>query len=544
METRRKTQKTAPARRKKSSRKKKKGTPGAAILVVLLVIAMGLGGALLYMGYQEKLDEENRQAILSSETYHPGVSVSNYDISGLTFMEAKEKLVSVEKELAADIHFVLKVDGKEYRADQSYFKISYDTEAILQEALLLAREGSLFELQQELEDIKANGRFYSIHYTVEPDMEKFDALLEKIALENNVAPVDASFTVKEIGFSEATNGKAAVNLSYDLLIEDMEIPEGQTVDLQDLRFDFVEAVDGYGVDIESARELIIKRTEAREYGSIELTTQPIQSEVTIAYLKENFLTLRSSFYTEYSKREGRDHNMKKAAGLVYGTVLQPGEQFSTNGTLGDRTERGGWMMAPAVIQGGAATEDQFGGGVCQISTTLYNAVLRADLQVDYRRNHSTPSSYVDMGLDATIADSTTGNIDFTWTNNTEAPVYVFMWLNTSRPRTVNCEIFGVPFPEEFDEIEVTSMLIEEILPTADEFVELSSLMYPYWTVKNAAKVGYKYEAYKTYKLNGEVVKTVTVDTSTYRMHPNRYYVWPGYAGEPLYLEYKLEIAQN
>lgn len=545
METKRNVKKRKPPT--KNKKKKKSGTPGATVLIVLLVIAVGLGSILLYMGYQERVDEENRQSIIHSKTMHAGISINNLELGGLTYDEALSKLRAIEAEIAAGISFTFSVEGKSFTADSSYFNISYNTEAILEEAMLLGREGTLFELQAQIEDIRVNGRTYAIAYTVEPDMVKFEALLDSIAEQVNIAPTDASVIVKEIGYSEDTNGKAAVDLSYKQLVAKMGLAEGQTVDQQDLRFDFVEEQAGYGIDVEAALAAVTSHTEDRDFGEIKLSLNTIASEITIDYLKENVVCLRSSSYTSYNsssmRRDSRVHNMKKASGLIYGTVLQPGETFSTNGTLGDRTERGGWALAPAVIDGGAATEDQYGGGVCQISTTLYNAVLKADLEITYRRNHSSMSAYVDGGLDATIADSTTGNIDFTWTNNTDSPIYVFMWLDTDA-RTVNCEIYGVPFPDTFDEIQISSALLETIEPTADEFVKNNSLSYPYWAVKNAAKKGYKYETYKTYLKDGVVVKTITVDTSTYRMHPNRYYVWPGYAGEPLYLEYKLDLSTS
>ena len=88
---------------------------------------------------------------------------------------------------------------------------------------------------------------------------------------------------------------------------------------------------------------------------------------------------------------------------------------SCNDLLGPRYEKYGWQMAPAVIEGGAATEDQPGGGVCQVSTTMYNAVLMGDYQIVYRQAHSSRLSYVKGGLDATI---NTGTIDFKWSNNT------------------------------------------------------------------------------------------------------------------------------
>ena len=108
------------------------------------------------------------------------------------------------------------------------------------------------------------------------------------------------------------------------------------------------------------------------------------------------------------------------------------------------------------------------------------------------------------GLDATI---NTGTIDFKWSNNTEAPVYVFTWIDKEQKR-IWCEIYGLPFAAEagFDEIELISERLPDIEPTADEYITYSGLTAPYWMLKNAAKTGYVYDTFKSYKLNGTEVR--------------------------------------
>ena len=219
----------------------------------------------------------------------------------------------------------------------------------------------------------------------------------------------------------------------------------------------------------------------------------------------------------------------------------PGEEFSANTILGDRTIKNGWKPAPAVIAGGADHEDQPGGGVCQIATTTYMAVLYGDFEVTARRPHSTPSGYPN-GLDATI-NTVTGYIDFKWKNNTESPCYVFTWIDTKN-YTVNCSIYGQPFPETFDEIELSSTLVEPLEPGEPEYEVKSSLYSPYWMLKNNAVKGSIYESFKTYKLNGKVVETKSIGNTEYKMHPTRYYVWPGYAGEPLDPQYELKANED
>ncbi len=189
--------------------------------------------------------------------------------------------------------------------------------------------------------------------------------------------------------------------------------------------------------------------------------------------------------------------------------------------------------------GGAGTEDQPGGGVCQVSTTLYNAVVMSDLEVVDRRGHTRKSAYADGGRDATI-DS--GRIDFKFRNNTDNPIYIFCWVDARKQRNW-VSIYGEAFPATFDYIDFESKLVETKEPTAPEYIVDNTLATGYWKLRNAARVGYVYDTYKVYYLDGKVVKREYVDQTEYRMHPTRYYVWPGYV-PGMYLDPLLEIVDE
>lgn len=522
---------------KSKSKKKKKSSSGRALktlLIILAVLVLALGTLYYFVIYREN----QRTEIINGTTFHEGITVSGVDVGGLTMDQAKAAISSsVEAEIANGVSFEFVCEGKSYVADSSNFTITYNTDDILTEAMSLAREGEYTELMAQLKDIKDNGREYTIDYTVEPT--GVEAFIHSFADEVTIEPTPATFTVKQIPINEETGVFNTVNIglpsSDDKDKEKKESEGGEAApavtDLRDLRFDFVEAVDGFGVDIAALMESVTARCESKDFGSIDVVMQNIPSDITIETLKET-LVLRSSATTSYKssrRNTNRVFNLKKATGLVYGTVLMPEQEFSANTILGDRTASNGWKMAPAVIGGGTGTEDQPGGGVCQISTTTYQAVLKGDLEVIYRRGHSSKSGYADGGLDCTI---NTGTIDFQWKNNTPNPLYIFTWVNTE-DYTVHCEIYGDPLPPEYDEIVLSSELTETILPTAPEYEVNSSLYSPYWYIKNDAKDGYVYTAYATYMLDGKEVKKVEVNTTTYKMHPQRFYVWPGYDGSPL-----------
>ena len=525
--------------KEKTSRKKKKQSSGKALKTLLIVLAalVAVLGTLYYFVIYR---EQQRESIINGTTFHEGISVNGVDISGMTMDAARTALKdSVEKDIAAGVHLNFTCNGQSYAADSSYFTITYTTEQVLEEAMGLVRDGEYTDIREQLRDIKENGREFTIEYSVEPT--GIEAFIHTFADAVTIEPTPATFTVRIPKIKENTKVPDTRNLGLvGEAAKEAKLGEEAIAitDVRDVFFDFVEAVDGYGVDIPGLMETVQQRCEALDFGDIEVQMAPIQSDITIDTLKES-LVLRGSASTSYrSKRrnENRCFNLEKACGMVYGTTLQPGEVFSANGILGDRTLALNWKPASAVISGGAAHEDQPGGGVCQIATTTYMAVLYGDYEVVYRRPHSTPSGYPD-GLDATI-NTVTGDIDFQWKNNTESPLYVFTWIDTKN-YYVHCDIYGEAFPDTFDEIELSSKLIETLVPGAPEYEVKSSLYSPYWMIKNDAVTGYVYESFKTYKLAGKEVETKSIGLTTYKMHPTRYYVWPGYAGEPLNSQYQL-----
>lgn len=517
--------------KKKKKKRNKSGSAIKTVIIVLSSILVLVGGVFAFLYFNGEHKEQLRQNIIESGVFHEGVSIGGVDVAGMSPAEARTALAAVEQQMRDGIFFNFKCDGKSYLADSSYFDISFNTEEAIEQALALARSGDLATLQAELANIKAQGRAYELEYTVAPT--RVEDFLHTFADSLTTAPVPASVSVKSLPINDETKAQTALNIALP--------KDGSTKDKRDLFFDFIPAKDGYGIDIDAVMETVNQRTANKDFGDMDIPMASIPSDVTVDTLKES-LVLRGRAFTSYKSTRSntnRVFNLKKATGLTYGTVLQPGEEFSSNTILGDRYEKHGWKMAPAVIGGGSGTEDQPGGGVCQISTTVYNAVLKGDLQVTYRRNHSSRSGYIDGGLDATI---NTGTIDFTWKNSTQSPVYIFTWVDTS-DYTVVCEIYGEPFPDTFDTIELSSELTETIPAPPTAYEAKSWISSPYWMKFKAAKDGYIYKSYATYKKDGKVVETKEVATSKYNAHALTYYVWPGFLpGSSLSPAY--EIVQN
>lgn len=523
---------TAKVTPKKEVKQASSGSKKLLITLVSLVAVLSLVYCGLLIVTQKQ--EEKRQEIINSGIFHEGIKVNGVAIGGMKVDEAKDALKNVTNAMEKDIMLTITSTNGNIVASGADLGIVANIDEVLNEAMLLGRTGKLRQMEAEIEDVKINGRTFTLALTL--DEETVNTYLDNLSKELGATPTNASFAVKEIPMSE-TKGINA----YDTV--NIGLPEdGSITDLRDLRFDFIEEKDGIEINRDEFISKLKERIANNDFSYFELPAKVTPASVTVADIKAK-LVLRVAVSTSYASgnygRSTRVHNMTKATGLVYGTVLQPGEQFSANTILGYRTLASGWQLAPAVIDGGAANEDQPGGGVCQISSTIYQAVLKADYQVDYRQGHSSKLGYVKGGLDATI-DS--GRIDFLWTNNTSSPVYVFTWID-KKNKEVWCELYGEPFGDSFDEINLISDEQDPIAPTETEYIQKSSLTAPYWQVKNAAKKGYVFKTYKSYLKDGKEVDRKFITTTTYRMHPARYYVWAGYAGEPLLPEFEIKAEE-
>lgn len=501
------------------------GLISAAAIACIAKFALGVfnDGIAAYTSNIDSAVETKRAELISRGVFHEGISVNGIAIGGLTFDEALELLRPIEDELVGEVGYTVRLnDDNVLDIGSEYFDISYDTEEVLSEAMLLASEGELESIRRQIDDIAENGREFTINCKVKADTERI------------------SDAVKEFGMQfekEPKNAKVKVN------------PES-VYDGGD-RFEYKPGKDGYRVNVDEAIEKLLDMAKKGEYGKIELKGETIEPSVSLDDIKDT-IVMRSHYESSYAHApynfEDRVFNIIKACGLVNGTVLPPKDKsdsnskdhvFSTNATLGPRTEALGWLPAPGFVNGGAKSVDSPGGGVCHVSSTLYNAVVRADLKVVSRLNHSAHVGYVPWGLDATIF---TGGTDFKFANNTKHNIYVFMWVN-SKKQKVCCEIWGDPFPDDFDSIDFYADLVETIEPTETEYKQTSKLEEPYWYIDNYAKVGYKYQSFKQYYLKGKPVgDPIKVAVSEYRMHPMRICVWKGFdpTKDMLHKQYRID----
>ena len=310
---------------------------------------------------------------------------------------------------------------------------------------------------------------------------------------------------------------AALALEFDQPAQNATFGE---IDKENHTVSVIDAVDGIEINQEA---LVSTITTALMNGDFSTPIQIPVTETPATLVKEQMSLISTSAETSFSgSTSNRKYNIRKGADMINGTVLAPGETFSTNAVLGTRTLANGWKMANAYV--GGTTEEQAGGGVCQLSSTLYNAVVKADLEIVSRRNHSMPVSYMSKGLDATI--NSVGNIiDFKFKNNTQTDVIIFAWTSGN---TVYFKVYRCQFDtDEYDEIRLSSKKIGTIYPDGEMEEELDpTLPAGSEEIVVERKNGERWQSYKNYYKDGKLVRTEELAVSTYSAFNGKKLVGP------------------
>jgi len=239
----------------------------------------------------------------------------------------------------------------------------------------------------------------------------------------------------------------------------------------------------------------------------------VQPKVTVASLKaQGIERLISSFSTSFaSSKAGRKYNVSKTAAVVHDRLMAPGDVFDYATIIKETEEKFGFREAPVILNGKMVPG--IGGGICQVSTTLYNAVLRAGLEIVERRNHSLPVSYAPLGQDATFAE---GYINFKFRNSTDKYILI---RTSSEGGRLTVKLFGSL--DAGVSYEIKSVTLREIDPPT-KYVKNASL--PKGTVKllQRGKPGYVVETYRYKKVNGRVVDKERISKDTYKAQPSLY----------------------
>ena len=450
------------------------------VFVICAAIAAiaAIGGAVYFSGGQ--LTEEEIKEEYAHGRFAGDIMLNGADIGGMTMDEAKTVADEIEKQLLDDTILSLKIGEESYTLTHEVFDVSFNTDEVLKEAILAGKGGSM----RDRHIFKSEGEK---SFFIEKEVK---GLKDTSVIDEMISKVNSDARDAQMEFSPG---------SWD-------------------PFKYSQGASGVAVD----EDALLKEIEdALNKGDIvvDVPYTEVTPKVTVEDIKTT-LVRRSYFETSYASppynESERVYNIQKCVQIINDAkiVLSPGETMSLNEVLGDRTEAGGWKLAPGYVSG--RSEDQAGGGVCQISSTLYCAALKADLTIVKRQNHTIPIGYVNQGLDATIS---TGGPDLVLRNDTGADVYICCGL--SGKQSVYFMIYGKPF-EGFDKILITSEKVRDIEPDGDMVYTYTDELAPgEEEVYVKRRSGSEYTAYKSYYSGDELIRRIELPHSTY----------PAYDGE-------------
>ena len=467
-----------------------------------------------------------------------GVFIQGIDVSNLSVEDAKSKLSSIVNEYISK-EITLKYGDFSKTLVPSQFNVNFDVDSAVQTAYSIGRSGNVFENNFAILNALLNSN--NIGQNMEYDSELIDALLLELnnelpgRMENSGYYVDGTSLIID-------SGKEGVNVDTEVLanriakaLNDInnqdiviEIPvvnvAPSPIDLDaiynEVHKDPVDAyytTDPYvvhpsstGLDfdisMDEAREML--KTYQEEYTIPLKVTYPSVSTNDIG--SEAFPDLLSSFRTSFtSSNSNRSTNIRLCSEKINGTVLMPGETFSFNQVVGKRTPEAGFK--PATAYSGGKVVQEYGGGICQVSSTLYNAVLYANLEITERTNHGYKPSYVDPGLDATVS---WGGPDFKFTNNRDYPIRIV--CDTSN-KILNIYIYGLKRDTDYKVVLDAQYVSTVYFKTV--YQKDSSLASGQSRVIQSGSNGCKTATYKyLYDANGTLVSSECISRDTYNPH--------------------------
>lgn len=334
--------------------------------------------------------------------------------------------------------------------------------------------------------------------------EKLNGLLDEIY----TGEPKEHYTLDTSGLEEAVQAQAAAAAAkWDKAAKNGSI---SGYDPSSDSFVFEGEAVGLAIDREKLAADIQKALTSKDFDAqITASASEVQPEVSIATAKEKYKTI-GTFTTNTTSNSKRNTNIRLAAEALNGTIVQPGQELSFNDAVGERTVAKGYQGAAAYNNGEVVEE--IGGGVCQVSTTLYNAVLRAGLKISVRRSHTFEPSYVTPGQDATVS---WGGPDFKFINNSSAAIGLRASYSN---QTVTVSVYGMPILEEGVTYSLESTKIGDVDPPAPTYEEDQTLQPDQEVVKSSGSKGSRWETRLIVKKDGEVISSEVDHTVSYKGH--------------------------
>ena len=488
---------TAPAKKKSTTTKKKSPKKGggkqlrgallrllAAAVVITLCVVGAAGGARLVQ-IKQTLDQ-------GDGVFYPNLFVNDIPLEGKTLDEAAASVTQQVASLIASWRITLRTqDGRSWDITGEDLRMQYDVADQLDQLWAIGHTGSSADRYEQVKALMEEPvmRYTTLTY----DMSMVNQILTQIKSEVDRAAVSATRVYDDSVFPPYT---------------------------------YTDDVPGQELDITGLNERICAMVDQLESGVVDLTPTTVQAPVTRAQLEGQIVKL-STYETKIatSSTEGRFENIRIGTEKFDRLTIKSGESVSFNKVTGKRTTANGFQVALELAYGQYV--EGVGGGICQVSSTLYNAVINAGLEVTKRTQHSRPSSYVPLGLDATVSDD---RLDFVFKNTTSADIYIeSKYYNKGKTYYCQFTIYGRPDPNGYT-YKLESQVRETLAipePTYEKDTNAQYVVYtddePY--LKSKGEEGYVVDVYLvTMDSKGLEVSRELKYTDTYKAAAPVYYV--------------------
>ncbi len=411
------------------------------------------------------------------ERIEAGIHVESINLSGMTVAEARQAIQEYVDSYGDTEITIHGTDDQAITTTAAACGLKWGNQEIIEEAAALGKDGNIVQCYKALKDLEYANKIYEITFDFDKNMIR--SIIEEQGAQFNQEAVDAVLTRVDGAF-QITGGQtgvvvdtnASTDAIYDYLVANWDCAPCNT-------------------------DMVISVQEPRG------------DEEELAKVTDVLGTFTTSYSTSgYS----RSANVANGAQLINGCTLYPGDEFSAYESVSPFSEANGYYMAGSYLNGQVV--DSLGGGICQVSTTLYNAVLQAELEVTERYNHSMIVTYVDPSADAAIAESS--GKDFKFVNNTEHPIYIEGI--TTPEKQITFTIYGVETRDSNREVIYESVVLERTVPEEEVIHADESLPLGYCSVQSA-HIGYKAQLWKVVKVDGVEVSREQINSSSYNKSP-------------------------
>lgn len=422
-------------RQSNTSNKSKKSNIKKYIIIASVFIICVLGVSINYF---------NKNYIYTNKIAK-NIFIEGIDVSDLT----KEEAVKYVNENVIPQEIQLKYNGETNVISPDEIDLKYNTSEVVDEAYNYTKTDSYFENIKRFFELNKNSKNLDL-----------ESLYNENKLSDKIQNISQSINV------DMKNAKVYISSSGNISVSNATV--------------------GKELDIASTKESIYDVIKNKNYNPIDLKVNIKEPDVSTEDAK-SVNALLAEFSTKFStSNSNRVTNIELSAKATSDVLLMPGEEFSYNNLTGKRTKANGYKDAPVIVNG--KLEEDVGGGVCQVSSTLFNSVLYSGLDVTSRRNHSLKSSYVSIGRDAMVSD---GGSDFRFKNPYSHPVYI---KNTVSNGVITSKIYG----------------------NVSDKKNISIKVEPY--INDGLEAAKTYIEYKD--SNGNVIKTQYISNSVYKNKEN------------------------